>query len=177
MIFRETRLKGAFVIEMERREDHRGSFARTWCAEEFRSHGLNISMVQGNTAHSKVRGTLRGMHMQKAPYGEAKLIRCIRGTIYDVMLDVRPDSATFKEWVSVELDEKSNLMLFVPEGFAHGYQTLRDDTEVFYLVSQFYSPECETGVRYDDPAFRINWPIRDVALISEKDRSWPDFLG
>jgi len=177
MIFRETRLKGAFVVEMERREDHRGYFARTWCAEEFRSHGLNISMVQANTAHSKVRGTLRGMHMQKAPYGEAKLIRCIRGAIYDVMLDVRPDSATFKEWVSVELDEKSNLMLFVPEGFAHGYQALRDDTEVFYLVSQFYSPECETGVRYDDPAFRIQWPIRDVALISEKDRSWPDFLG
>lgn len=176
MIFRETRLKGAFVIEMERREDFRGSFARTWCAEEFRSHGLNISMVQGNTAYSKARGTVRGMHLQKAPYGEAKLIRCIRGAIYDVMLDLRPHSPSFKEWAAFELDEKSSLMVYVPEGFAHGYQTLRDDSEVFYLVSQFYNPESETGVRYNDPAFRIQWPIQDDAVISEKDRSWPDFL-
>lgn len=177
MIFRETRLKGAFVVEMEKREDFRGSFARTWCAEEFRSHGMNIAMVQGNTAYSKVRGTLRGMHLQKAPFEEAKLIRCIRGSIYDVMVDLRPGSRTFKEWVSVELDEMSNVMVLVPEGFAHGYQTLRDDTEVFYLVSQFYSPECEAGVRYDDPAFNIQWPIRDVAVMSEKDKNWPDFPG
>jgi len=177
MIFRETRLKGAFVIEMEKREDFRGSFARTWCSEEFRSHGMNITMVQANTAYSKVKGTLRGMHLQKAPFEEAKLIRCIRGSIYDVMIDLRPGSPTFKEWVSVELDERSNVMVLVPEGFAHGYQTLQDDTEVFYLVSQFYSPECETGVRYDDPAFQVQWPIRDATVISEKDKSWPDFPG
>lgn len=177
MIFHETRLKGAFFIEMERREDFRGSFARTWCAEEFGSHGMNIAMVQGNTAYSKVRGTLRGMHLQKAPFEEAKLIRCIRGSVYDVMVDLRPGSPTFREWVSVELDEKSNVMVLIPEGFAHGYQTLWDDTEVFYLVSQFYSPECEAGVRYNDPAFKIQWPIRDVTVISEKDKSWPDFPG
>src|SRR5690606_7331408 len=120
MIFRETRLKGAFVIEMERREDFRGFFARTWCAEEFRSHGLNISMVQGNTAYSKARGTLRGMHLQKAPSAESKLITCIRGAIYDVRLDLRPHSPSFNEWAAVERDEKSNLMVYVPEGFAHG---------------------------------------------------------
>ena len=175
MKFQETRLKGAFVVEMERREDSRGSFARTWCEEEFRSHGLNTSMVQGNTAYSKTRGTLRGLHLQKAPHEEAKLIRCIRGSIYDVILDLRPNSPTFKEWLSLELNEKSNFMLFVPEGFAHGYQTLADDTEVFYLVSEFYAPECEVGIRYDELAFQIRWPIRDDILISDKDKNWPDF--
>lgn len=177
MIFHETKLKGAFVIEIEKREDFRGFFARTWCENEFRAHGLNTSMVQGNTAYSKVRGTLRGMHMQKVPFEEAKLIRCIRGSIYDVMIDLRPGSPTFKEWVSVEMDERSNIMVFVPEGFAHGYQTLRDETEVFYLVSQFYNPEYETGVRYDDSAFQIQWPFREVSAISEKDKNWPKFLG
>jgi len=177
MIFHEIKLKGAFVIEMERREDIRGFFARTWCENEFRFHGLNISMVQGNTAYSKVMGTLRGMHLQKAPYEEAKLIRCIRGAVYDVIIDLRPRSLTFKQWFALELDEESNLMIFVPEGFAHGYQTLRDNTEVFYLVSQFYSPQCETGVRYDDPAFQIQWPIQNITVISEKDKNWPDFHG
>ena len=176
MKFQETRLKGAFVVEIERREDFRGSFGRTWCEEEFRSHGLNTSMVQGNTAYSKTRGTLRGLHLQKAPHEEAKLIRCIRGSIYDVILDLRPNSPTFKDWLSLEMNEKSNFMFFVPEGFAHGYQTLSDDAEVFYLVSQFYVPECEVGVRYDDPAFQIRWPLRDDIIISDKDKSWPDFF-
>lgn len=175
MIFRETRLSGAFIIEMERRIDFRGSFARAWCAEEFRSHGLSVAMVQGNTAHSRSKGTIRGMHLQRAPFEEAKLIRCIRGSVYDVIVDLRPQSNTFRQWIAIELDETSNMMVYVPEGFAHGYQTLRDNSEVFYLVSQFYAPDYEMGFRYNDPAFNITWPYVEKVIISEKDKTWPDF--
>jgi dTDP-4-dehydrorhamnose 3,5-epimerase len=175
MIFTETKLPGAFIIEIEKREDERGFFARAWCKKEFEAYGLNLDWVQANLAFSKRRGTLRGMHYQVAPYEEAKLMRCIRGAIYDVIIDLRPDSPTYKQWLGGELTADNHKMLYVPEGFAHGYQTLMDNIETFYQVSQFYSPESERGLRYDDPAFGIEWPI-DVQVISDKDKSWPDYL-
>lgn len=175
MIFTETKLPGAFIIELERREDERGFFARAWCKKEFEAHSLNLDWVQANLAFSKRRGTLRGLHYQIAPYEEAKLMRCIRGAIYDVIIDLRPESPTYKRWLGVELTADNHKMLYVPEGFAHGYQTLMDNTETFYQASQFYSPESERGLRYDDPALGIEWPI-DVQVISDKDESWPDYL-
>jgi dTDP-4-dehydrorhamnose 3,5-epimerase len=175
MIFAETKLPGAFIIELEKREDERGFFARAWCKKEFEAHGLNSDWVQANLAFSKRRGTLRGLHYQIAPYEEAKLMRCIRGAIYDVIIDLRPESPTYKRWLGVELTADNHKMLYVPEGFAHGYQTLMDNTETFYQASQFYSPESERGLRYDDPAFAIEWPI-DVQVISDKDKSWSDYL-
>jgi dTDP-4-dehydrorhamnose 3,5-epimerase len=175
MIFTETKLPGAFLIEIEKREDERGFFARAWCREEFGAHDLSVDWVQANLAFSKRRGTLRGLHYQVAPYEEAKLMRCIRGAIHDVIIDLRLESPTYKRWLGVELTADNHKMLYVPEGFAHGYQTLVDNTETFYQVSQFYSPGSERGVRYDDPAFGIEWPI-DVQVISSKDRSWPDYL-
>jgi dTDP-4-dehydrorhamnose 3,5-epimerase len=175
MIFTETKLPGVFIIEIEKREDERGFFARAWCKKEFEAHGLNLDWVQANLAFSKRRGTLRGLHYQIAPYEEAKLMRCIRGAIYDVIIDLRPESPTYKRWLGVELTADNHKMLYVPEGFAHGYQTLMDNTETFYQASQFYSPESERGLRYDDPAFAIEWPI-DVQVISDKDKSWSDYL-
>jgi len=175
VIFAETKLKGAFVIEIEKLEDERGFFARAWCQKEFEAHGLISQLVQANISYNKMRGTVRGMHYQKAPYAETKLVRCTRGAIYDVAIDLRQGSPTYKQWIGVELTAGNYRMLYVPEGFAHGYQTLEDDTEVFYQVSQFYSPEHERGVRYDDRAFRIEWPI-DVQVVSDKDKSWPDYL-
>jgi dTDP-4-dehydrorhamnose 3,5-epimerase len=175
MIFTETKLPGVFIIKIEKREDERGFFARAWCKKEFEAHGLNLDWVQANLAFSKRRGTLRGLHYQIAPYEEAKLMRCIRGAIYDVIIDLRPESPTYKRWLGVELTADNHKMLYVPEGFAHGYQTLMDNTETFYQASQFYSPESERGLRYDDPAFAIEWPI-DVQVISDKDKSWPDYL-
>ena len=174
MLFRETRLRDAFIIEIERREDERGFFARAWCEKEFENHGLITRFVQCDISFNKRKGTLRGMHYQVAPYEEAKLVRCTRGAIYDVIIDLRPLSPTYKQWVGVELTADNYKMLYVPESFAHGYQTLEDDTEVFYQVSQFYCPECEGGVRHDDPAFGIRWPL-DVQMISNKDRNWPDY--
>ena len=176
MIFKETSLKRAFIIEPERIEDHRGFFARAWCKKEFEAHDLNPHLVQINLSFNKHRGTIRGLHYQTAPYEEAKLFRCTRGAIYDVIIDLRPESPTYLEWIGVELTADNRKMLYVPEDFAQGYQALADNTEVFYQVSQFYSPESERGVRWNDPAFGIKWPDRDNVVISEKDKSWPDYL-
>ena len=174
MIFTKAELEGAFIIEIEKLEDARGFFARAWCQKEFEAHGLNPRFVQANISYSKMRGTLRGMHYQEAPYAEAKLVRCIRGAIYDVIIDLRQGSPSYGRWMGLQLTANNYRMLYVPEGFAHGFQTLEDDTEVFYQVSQFYSPQYERGVRYDDPSFAIKWPL-EVRVISEKDKSWPDF--
>jgi dTDP-4-dehydrorhamnose 3,5-epimerase len=177
MVFKETRLGGSYVIDLEAIEDERGFFARTWCAREFADHGLNPHLAQGNVSFNRRKGTLRGMHFQKPPHEEAKVVRCTRGAIYDIIVDLRPDSPTFKSWIGVELTAENRSMLYVPEGFAHGYQTLVDDAETLYLVSEFYAPEAEAGVRWNDPAFAIQWPDPDGAFLSEKDRSWPDFVG
>ena len=174
MIFTETKLKGAFIIELELREDERGFFARSWCRQEFEVHGLNIRLAQCNISFNKRKGTLRGMHYQLAPHAEAKLVRCTRGAIYDVIIDLRPDSSTFKQWISLELSAENHRMLYVPEGFAHGYQTLENNTEIFYQVSEFYHPESERGVRWDDPVFGIEWPL-SMKIISAKDQSYAGF--
>ncbi len=174
MIFTETRLKGAFVIEPERREDDRGYFARTFCRREFEAHGLNPHVEQCNISFNRRKGTLRGMHFQAAPYEEAKLVRCIRGAIYDVIIDLRPDSTDFKRHVAVTLSAENGKMLYAPEGFAHGFQTLEDNTEVFYLMSRPYAAECTRGVRWNDPAFAIEWPPAQ-RIILERDQRYPDF--
>jgi len=174
MIFTETELAGAFVIEPERREDDRGFFARSYCADEFEQHGLNPRVVNTNLSYNARRGTLRGMHFQRSPYEEAKLVRCTRGAIHDVIVDLRPGSPTYMRWIGVDLTADNYRLLYVPEGFAHGFQTLADDTDVTYQVSEFYTPGSEGGARYDDPAFGIEWPLA-VTVISEKDASWPDF--
>jgi dTDP-4-dehydrorhamnose 3,5-epimerase len=175
MIFTETTLTGAFLIEPERLTDERGFFARTWCQQEFAAIGLDPQWVQCNISFNERRGTLRGMHYQAAPYAETKLVRCTMGAIYDVIIDLRPDSATFRQWLAVELTADNRLMLFIPEGFAHGFQTLTDGTEVFYLMSQVYAPEYARGVRWDDSAFKVSWPA-EKRVISERDRSFADFL-
>lgn len=176
MIFIETRLKGAYIIELEKVEDERGFFARSWCQKEFETHGLNPNLVQCNISYNKIKGTLRGMHYQVAPYKEAKLVRCTRGAIYDVIIDLRPNSKTFKQWIAEELNAKSHEMLYIPEGFAHGFQTLEDDTEVFYQMSEFYYQEYARGVRWNDPAFSIGWPIKP-SIINQKDRFYDLFEG
>ncbi len=175
MIFIETRLKGAFIIEIEKQEDERGFFARSYCQKEFAKYGLNPNFVQANIGFSKEKGTLRGLHYQEPPHEETKLVRCSAGAIFDVIVDLRPGSHTYKQWVGVELSTDNHTMLYVPEGFAHGYQTLMEDTEVLYQVSQFYAPQFERGVRWDDSAFSIRWPEIVTRFISDKDRSWPDF--
>jgi dTDP-4-dehydrorhamnose 3,5-epimerase len=174
MIFSQTDLKGAFIIEPERREDNRGFFARVWCENEFGDHGLTTRMVQGNVSWNHTRGTLRGMHYQLPPHGEAKLVRCTRGAIYDVIIDLRPESPTFKRHIGVHLSADNYRMLYVPQQFAHGFITLEDNTEVTYQVSEFYTPQAERGIRYDDPAFGIQWPMAPQ-VISQKDAAWPDF--
>jgi len=174
MIFTETALKGAFLIEPERRPDERGFFARTWCQQEFQAHGLGTPWVQCNLSFNSQKGVLRGMHYQAAPFAETKLIRCTSGAIYDVIIDLRPGSPTFKRWVALELTSDNRCMLYIPEGFGHGFQTLEADTEVFYQMSQFYAPEYVRGVRWDDPTFGISWPTEE-RTISERDRSFPDF--
>jgi len=172
MIFAETKLPGVFLIEPERLEDGRGFFARTWCQREFEAHGLNPRLVQCSISYNKKKGTLRGMHYQVAPYEEAKLVRCTMGAIYDVIIDMRPDSLTFKQWVAIELTAENRKMLYVPEGIAHGFQTMVDNTEVFYQMSEFYHPECTQGVRWNDPTFDVNWPL-PVNVIAEKDNAYP----
>lgn len=176
MIFTETRLKGAFVIDLERREDERGFFARSWCIEEFEKHGLNTKLVQCNISFNIKKGTLRGMHYQTEPFPEAKLARCTMGAIYDVIIDLRPDSSTFKQWVSVELSAENHRALYIPEGFAHGFQTLEDNTEVFYQMSEFFHPECARGIRWDDPAFGVEWPVENI-IMSNSDSEYLNFLG
>jgi dTDP-4-dehydrorhamnose 3,5-epimerase len=174
MIFTETELEGALVIEPERLEDQRGFFARTWCQREFQAHGLNPRLAQCSISFNKKKGTLRGMHYQVPPYEETKLVHCTMGAIYDVIIDLRTRSRTFKRWVAVELTAQNRRGLYIPEGLAHGFQTLEDNTEVFYQISEFYHPEASRGVRWNDPAFRIVWP-NDIMVVSDKDREYPDF--
>lgn len=174
MKFVPTPLQGAHVIEVEPREDERGFFARAWCQREMAEHGLDPKVVQCNLSFNHTLGTVRGMHYQVAPHQESKLVRCLRGSIFDVVIDLRPESTTFAHWFGVELSAANRKMLFIPVGFAHGYQTLQDDTEVFYQVSEFYQPGSEAGIRWDDPAFAIEWPV-EATLISDKDRAHPDF--
>jgi dTDP-4-dehydrorhamnose 3,5-epimerase len=175
MIFTPTQLGGAYVIEIQKYEDERGFFARTWCQKEFEEHNLIPEAVQRNLSLSKKRGTLRGMHYQVAPFQETKLVQCTRGALYDVIIDVRPNSSTYKQWFGVELTAENYKMLYVPGGFAHGFITLEDNTEASYLVSQFYTPQAERGIRYNDPTFSIEWPVA-VGVISEKDQNWPDYV-
>ena len=175
MIFTDTKLKGAFVIEAKRNEDERGFFARTFCQKEFEAHGLNPRLVQCNISFNKKKGTLRGMHYQAPPYEEAKLVRCTMGAIYDVIIDLRAGSPTFKQWLAVELTAQNRRMLYIPEGFAHGFQTLQDNTEVFYQMSKIYLPECAKGVRWDDVAFRIRWPNGE-RIISARDQQYGRFV-
>ncbi|MDR7543861.1 MAG: dTDP-4-dehydrorhamnose 3,5-epimerase [Armatimonadota bacterium] len=176
MIFQETPLPGAYVVELERTWDERGFFARAWCQREFAERGLTAQFVQTNVAYSRKKGTLRGLHYQAPPYQEAKLVRCTAGRAYDVVVDLRRDSPTYRRWFGVELAQATYRMLFVPEGFAHGYLTLEDETEITYQVSQFYAPGFERGIRYDDPALAIAWP-GPIEIVSAKDRSWEDFAG
>jgi dTDP-4-dehydrorhamnose 3,5-epimerase len=176
MFFTATELKDAYIIDLDRREDNRGFFARTWAADEFESRGMVSRVVQANLSYNRTKGTLRGMHFQHAPYAETKLVRCVRGAILDVIVDLRPDSPSYKRWVGVELTAENRRALYVPEGFAHGFQTLVDDAEVMYQVSQIYTPSAEGGVRYDDPAFGIIWPLSPTEM-SPKDERWPTFAG
>jgi dTDP-4-dehydrorhamnose 3,5-epimerase len=174
MDFEETELKGAFLVRLRKIADDRGFFARGWCRDEFAAQGLTASMVQLNIGFSSAQGTLRGLHYQLPPYGEAKFVRCTSGALFDVIVDVRPASPTRGQWFGVELTDRNGVMLYVPEGFAHGYQTLVDDTEMYYLTSATYAAAAARGVRYNDPVFRIQWPL-PVTVISDADRSWADF--
>jgi dTDP-4-dehydrorhamnose 3,5-epimerase len=174
MRFIETLLRGAFVVELEKIEDERGFFARTFCVHEFEANGLNSHLVQCSTAFNLRRGTLRGLHWQTVPKSEDKLVRVTRGAIHDVMVDLRPDSPTYLQHVAVELTIDNGRMLYIPKGFAHGLQTLMDDTEVSYQMSEFFAPECARGARWNDPAFGITWPLPDPVM-NDRDRSWPDF--
>jgi dTDP-4-dehydrorhamnose 3,5-epimerase len=175
MIFNETKLKGAYLIELEMLRDERGYFARSWSQREFAEQGLDARLAECNVSFNKRRGTLRGVHYQLAPHGQAKLVRCTRGAIYDVIVDLRPRSETFRQWVGFELSADNGRMLYVPEEFAHGFQTLTDDSEVFYQMSSPYAPESARGVRFDDPAFKIEWPPADERIIIARDREYPDF--
>ena len=174
MKFSETRLRGAFVIDLDKHEDERGHFARVWCAREFARHGLPDRMVQASMSHTRLAGTLRGLHWQAAPHAEDKLVRCTRGALWDAIVDVRPQSPTYCDWIGVELSEENGRMLFVPKGFAHGFVTLTDDAAVSYQMTAEYAPESARGARHDDPAFAIRWPV-PVLHMSARDRSWPDF--
>jgi dTDP-4-dehydrorhamnose 3,5-epimerase len=174
VIFRETSLTGAYVIEPEKLEDERGFFARSWCEREFAEHKLNPRIAQCNISLNKKKGTLRGMHYQTAPRAEAKLVRCTRGAIYDVIIDLRSDSPTFKRHFAETLTAQNHKMLYVPEGFAHGFQSLDDNSEVFYQISEFYAPQHARGVRWNDPAFAISWPIPHPIML-DRDRNYPDF--
>ncbi len=175
MIFRETKLPGAFIVEVQRLEDDRGFFGRIFCRHEFLAQGLNPDVAQCSVSFNRKAGTLRGMHYQEAPHAEDKLIRCTRGGLYDVIIDLRENSPTFRQWVSVELTGENRRMLYIPRGFAHGFQTLNDNTEVVYQMSEFYHPESARGVRWNDPAFGIQWPAADGAILSDRDRDWPDY--
>ncbi len=174
MKFEETRLQGAFVIDLEKRGDERGFFARVFCEREFADHGLVTRFIQVNNSLSADKGTLRGMHYQLAPKAEVKVVRCIRGSLFDVIVDLREDSPTFKQHFGVELSAENRRMLYVPKGFAHGFLTLEDDTEAFYLVDEFYAPEMERGARWNDSEFGIDWPL-EPTVVSDKDQGHPDF--
>lgn len=178
MIFRETKIEDVVIIEPERFEDERGFFAHSWSRREFAAAGLEPDLLECNISFNKRKGTLRGMHYQAAPHGQTKLVRCTRGSIFDVALDLRPGSPTHRQWVGVELSEHNRLMLYVPKDLAHGFQTLEDETEVFYQVSSSgFVPESGRGVRWDDPAFGIEWPHADERIINARDREYVDFVG
>ncbi len=174
MIFVDTKLRGAYLIELEKLEEERGFFARTFCRTEFEAHGLNPDVAQCSISFNSRKGILRGMHYQVAPHQEAKLVRCTAGAIYDVIIDLRPDSATYCQWLGVELSAHNHRSLYIPEDFAHGFQVLADKTIVFYQMSDFYHPESARGARWDDPAFGIEWPLRDP-ILSKRDRTYPLF--
>jgi dTDP-4-dehydrorhamnose 3,5-epimerase len=174
MRFTETPLKDAYIIEIEPKTDERGMFARAFCQREFEEHGLRTDIVQCNVSRNVSKGTLRGMHYQLAPFAEVKMVRCVRGAVYDIIVDIRPGSPTYLKWFGVELTADNRTMLYVPEGFAHGYQALTDDSEVFYMVTQFYAPDFERGIRWNDSLFRIEWPLSDP-IVSAKDGTHPDF--
>lgn len=175
MIFLATPIPGAFILELDRKEDERGYFARTWCKREFEEMGLNTDLAQCNVSYSPRRGTLRGMHWQVAPYGEAKLVRCTRGAIWDVIVDLRPESPTYTMHIGVELTADSGRALYIPEYTAHGFVTVTEDCEVFYQMSAFYEPAAARGVRWNDPAFDIDWPVTDP-ILHPRDASYPDFV-
>lgn len=172
MKFRETKLKGSYIIEFVPMEDERGFFARNFCQEEFAARGLKTKIVQSNISYNRTKGTVRGMHYQTSPHEEAKLLFCTKGAIHDVIVDIREESSTYCQWLNVELREENNMMLYVPEGFAHGFQTLKDNTTIFYQMFGLYHAESSSGIRWDDPYFNINWPIKNPTL-SKQDRNWP----
>jgi dTDP-4-dehydrorhamnose 3,5-epimerase len=174
--FEPAGLDGAWVVHLDRREDERGFFARVWCADEFQRRGLNPALAQGSLSYNHSSGTLRGMHYQAAPEQEAKVVRCVRGAIHDVLIDVRPGSPTYRKWIARELTADNRLSFYVPEGVAHGFLTLSDGAEVLYLISAAHAPELARGVRWNDPAFNVEWPS-SPAVISERDRSYPDFAA
>lgn len=176
MKFIPASLAGAYVVEPERLEDERGYFARTFCRDEFAAHGLNPELVQCNVSFNAKKGTLRGMHYQAKPNEEAKLVRCTRGAIFDVIIDIRPESPTFRNWFAVELSAANGRMLYVPEGFAHGFQSLEDGSEVFYQMSERYAPESARGIRWNDPAFGVRWPLPDP-VVSQRDAAFVDFVS
>lgn len=175
MIFNPIAIDGAWLIDLEPRRDERGSFSRAFCEREHTEHGLEGKFVQANLSKTHRRGTIRGLHYQLPPAEEAKLVRCIRGAVFDVLVDLRPGSPTFRSWQGVELTADNDRQLYVPKGCAHGYQTLADDTELYYLASAFYSPQHERGIRWDDPAFGIQWAITENVELSPKDLNWPDY--
>ena len=174
MKFVEIELSGAHVIEPEKLGDERGFFARIWCEKEFADHGLKPGIVQSNVGFSPKAGTLRGLHFQIQPHAEIKVLRCPRGAIFDVIVDLRPESPTFKQWHGVELSAENGKMIYVPEGFAQGYLTLAENTEIYYHTSEFYHPESASGIRYDDAEFALEWPV-PIEVISDQDQNWPDF--
>jgi dTDP-4-dehydrorhamnose 3,5-epimerase len=174
MTFTETTVRGAYIIDLKRLEDERGFFARAWCLHTLRDRGLNEEVAQMNVGFSRAAGTLRGLHYQESPYAEVKIVRCTRGAMFDVIVDLRRESPTFRCWFGIELTAENGRMLYVPEGCAQGYQTLVDETEMSYLTSKPYAPAAARGARFDDPAFGIRWP-RPVKVISKADRAWPDF--
>lgn len=176
MIIQPTPLADAYTVALERREDERGFFARAYCRDEFTAAGIEPDLSQANLSYNRLKGTLRGLHYQHPPYPETKLVRCVAGSLFDVIVDVRPESSTYREWFGVELSAANQLAVFVPRGFAHGLVTLQDDTSVFYMASEFYAPDSEAGLRWDDPNIGIDWPI-EPTVISEKDRAWPDHVG
>ena len=174
MKFNETKLQGAYVIEIEKLEDERGFFARTWDEKQFKEIGLNTHMVQNSISFNKKKGTFRGLHYQVSPFEEIKLVRCTKGKIYDVIIDLRPQSYTFKKWISIELNEYNHKMLYIPKGFANGFQTLEDNSEVYYEISQYYNPKYSAGINYNDPTFNIKYPL-EISVISKTDLSYPKF--
>lgn len=173
MIFRETKLKGAYVVDINKLEDERGFFCRAWCKKEFNSIGLDTNLAQCNISFNEKKGTLRGLHFQKEPFGEVKFIRCVKGSFYDVIVDLREESSTFGEWVGYELNDTNCKALYIPKGFAHGYLTLEDNSIAFYQVTEFYKKESESGLLWSDPYINIDWPIKENLIISEKDKRWP----